>query len=169
MANSKAYDVRIRQGLALLVGAVALELLVGQDVLRFYWTPLVLGLSYLVAAAVGGRAGGHWATACILSGWGVAVVAIGLAQSQHIDVAGAYLFGAGAGASAGSLLPRAGFEVSQLGLAATIVGAGLILALSPRADLLTDAQTYALAIGAVGLFNVGLGVIGGSRTQVERT
>lgn len=161
--TGKPREVRIRQGLALLAGALVLELLVGVGPLRFYWMPLILGLSYLAAAAAGGRAGGHWATACVLTGWGVSVVAVGLAQPQDVDVAGAYLLGAGAGAAAGSLLTQRGFALSQSGLAVTIAGAGLILALSPRSEALTEPRTYALAIGVVGLFNVALAVIGTRR------
>ena len=37
-------------------------------------TPLGIGLVYLLAAAVGGRRGGYWATATVLVGWGAAVV-----------------------------------------------------------------------------------------------
>jgi hypothetical protein len=36
--------------------------------LRFYWTPLILGITYLAAAAAGGRRGSYWATACVLVG-----------------------------------------------------------------------------------------------------
>lgn len=167
VGQTKARDVRIRQGLTLLAGAVALELLVGQGSLRFYWTPLIVGLSYLAAAAAGGRSGGYWATACVLTGWGLAVVTIGTAQPQDVDVAGAYLLGAGAGATLGSLLPRARFDVSQPGLAATIAAAGLILALSPKVGALDEARTYALAIGLVGLLNVGMGVVGATTGRAE--
>ncbi len=105
----------------------------------------------------------------MLTGFGLSAAVIGLGHPQDIDAGGAYLLGAGVGAAVGSLLPRAGFEVSQPGLAVTVAGAGLILALSPRADALTDARTYALAIGVVGLFNVALGVIGARQRQTERT
>jgi len=155
---SKPGKVRLRQGLLLLAGGLALELLVAQGSLRFYWTPLILGLAYLAAAAAGGRTGGYWATACVLVGWGLSVVLIGETRPREVDVSGAYLLGAGAGAAVGALLARAKFEVGQLGLGVTVAAAGLILALSPRApDVLYDARTYALALGAVGLFNVALG------------
>ena len=158
LVAAKQRGVRLRQGLLLLAGGLALELLVAQGSLRFFWTPLILGLAYLAAAAAGGRTGGYWATACVLVGWGLSVVLIGETRPRDIDVAGAYLLGAGAGASVGALLTRAKLEVSQLGLCVTVAAAGLILALSPRApDVLDDARTYALALGAVGLVNVVLG------------
>ena len=154
-----AKSVRIRQALLLLAGALALELLVTQGSLRFYWTPLILGITYLAAAAAGGRRGSYWATACVLVGWGLAVVYVGATEPADIDTAGAYLFGAGLGVVAGTLLARRNFDVSPLGLGATAAAAGLILAISPRApDLLYDARTFALAIAAVGLVNLALAV-----------
>ena len=159
MITDTTKSVRIRQALLLLAGALALELLVAQGSLRFYWTPLILGITYLAAAAAGGRRGSYWATACVLVGWGLAVVYVGATKPTDIDTAGAYLVGAGLGAVAGTLLARRRFDVSPLGLGATAAAAGLILAISPRApELLYDARTFALAIAAVGLVNLALAV-----------
>lgn len=152
----KTGSVRIEQGVALAGGAVALELLVARGDVPFYWTPLTIGLAYLVAAAVGGRDGGHWATATVLCGWGLAVVWAG-ADRPDLDIAGLYLVGAGIGASAGLLLRRAGFEVDALGAAATVAAAGLVLALAPQVGELEDARTYAVALGLVALLNLLLG------------
>ncbi|MEJ7714534.1 MAG: hypothetical protein WKF40_02020 [Thermoleophilaceae bacterium] len=65
------------QGALLGGGALVLALTAGADRLPFYWTPLILGLSYLVAAIVDGPRGGYWATALGLTGWGLAVVYMG--------------------------------------------------------------------------------------------
>jgi hypothetical protein len=70
--SAKPPDVRVNQAVMLLVGALFL-VVVAPEPTRFYWTPLTLGLAYLSAAIVGGRDGGHWATACALTGWGAAV------------------------------------------------------------------------------------------------
>ncbi len=159
MITDTAKSVRLRQALLLLAGALALELLVAHGSLRFYWTPLILGITYLAAAAAGGRRGSYWATACVLMGWGLAVVYVGETKPTDIDPAGAYLVGAGLGAVAGTILARQHFDVSPLGLGATAAAAGLILAISPRApDLLYDARTFALVIAAVGLVNLALAV-----------
>ncbi|MBA2517897.1 MAG: hypothetical protein H0V22_11410, partial [Solirubrobacterales bacterium] len=64
----KAAGVRVNQAVVLLAGAVFLVAVVAPDDRRFYWTPLTIGLTYLGAAIVGGRRGGHWATACALTG-----------------------------------------------------------------------------------------------------
>jgi len=147
---------RITQAVALLAGALVLVIVIHPDAARFFWTPLVLGLSYLAAATAGGRRGGHWATACALTGWGAAVAVAGAARPD-LDIAGLYLAGAGLGALAGLLLARAGFAVEPLGLAGAIAVAGLVLALTTQApDLLGDARTYAAALATVALANLAL-------------
>lgn len=159
MVADKPGTVRLRQSLAMLAGALALQLLVGGGTLRFIWTPLLLGLTYLVVAGLGGRDGGHWPTACVLTGWGLSVVYVGEVRPQDVDLAGAYLVGAGAGVATGALLARAGFAISDLGLGLTVVGGGLALALSPKwPAVLDEARTYALALGVVGLVNLILAV-----------
>ncbi len=154
--NAKPPLTRIGQAIALLGGALVFVVVIHPDGARFFWTPLVLGLAYLAAAAVGGRHGGHWATACVLTGWGCAVALAGAARPD-LDIAGLYLAGAGLGALAGLLLARAGVAVSTLGLAGTIAGAGLLLALTTKVpELLYDARTYAAALAAIALANLAL-------------
>ena len=65
---------RQRSAVALLVGAVLLVGLVQGGVLSFFYTPLIVGLSYLSAAAVAGRAGALWAPGLVTSCWGVAAL-----------------------------------------------------------------------------------------------
>jgi hypothetical protein len=152
--KSKAPVVRLNQAILLLAGALFLVFIVAPDADRFYWTPLTIGLAYLGAAIAGGRDGGHWATACALTGWGAAVVLAGAARPD-LDVSGLYLTGAGLGAIAGLLLQRAGFSVNPMGLAVTITGGGLALALTTQArGLLDDARTYAVLMGVVAAVNI---------------
>jgi len=152
--SSKAPGVRLNQAILLLAGALFLVFVVAPEADRFYWTPLTIGLAYLGAAIAGGRDGGHWATACALTGWGAAVVLAGAARPD-LDVSGLYLTGAGLGAVAGLLLQRAGFSVNPMGLAVTIAAGGLVLALTTQAPgLLDDARTYAALIGAVAVVNI---------------
>ena len=152
--TSKPPGVRLSQAILLLAGALFLVVIVAPAEERFYWTPLTIGLAYLGAAIAGGRDGGHWATACALTGWGAAVVLAGAARPD-LDVSGLYLTGAGLGVTAGLLLQRAGFSVDPMGLAVTIVVGGLALALTTQAPgLLDDARTYAALIAAVAIANV---------------
>jgi hypothetical protein len=150
-------DQRLRQGAVLLAGALVLGLLLGDDPRRFFWVPIGLGIVYLLAALAGGRRGGYWATAIVLIGWGAAVVLVQEARPE-LDTAGLYLLGTGLGVLAGLLLARTGVAVDPLGLAGTVVLAGGILALAPQVDALTEARTFALAVGLVGLVNVVLAV-----------
>lgn len=75
--------MRVVQAIAFLSGAVALNVAVAPNDRRFYWTPLVVGLAYLVAAVVAGAA------------------------RPDLDIAGLYMVGAGLGAVVGLLLRRA--------------------------------------------------------------
>ncbi len=147
-------DKRVIQGLLLIGGAGLLEFSAGADRIAFYWTPLIIGTIYLLAAIVDGPRGGYWATALGLTGWGLAVAYMGAVRPPEVDVAGVYLVGVGLAGLAAALLRARGFAVSEAGLALTIVGAGIVLALSLRVDALVDATTYAVAIGAVGTLNV---------------
>ena len=150
--------VRLRQGLALLAGGVVLALVAGAEADRVYLVPIGLGLSYLAAAALGGRRGGSWPTACVLLGWGAAVVWAREGRPD-LDIAGLYLLGAGVGATIAVVLARRGFAADPLGAVATVAFAGLALALSPRWDGLTDARLYAALVGVVGLANVVAGAL----------
>jgi hypothetical protein len=157
--SSKAPGVRLNQAILLLAGALFLVFVVAPEAERFYWTPLTIGLAFLGAAIAGGRDGGHWATACVLTGWGAVVVLAGAARPD-LDVSGLYLVGAGLGAVAGLLLQRAGFSVDTMALALAITGGGLALALTTQAPgVLDDATTYAVAIGVVALVNVVLAAV----------
>ncbi|HET9073557.1 MAG TPA: hypothetical protein VFN48_03180 [Solirubrobacteraceae bacterium] len=151
--------LRLRQGLILLVGALAILLLIGGSPSGFFWTPLSVGLTYLVGALAGGRRGSYWATAVVLVGWGAAVGAVH-AFSPNLDTAGVYLFGAGLGACAGAVLARRGVAVDPLGMAATIAAAGGLLALEPRiSSVLGDARSYALFLAVVGVVNLALALV----------
>ena len=154
--TAKPPDVRVAQAITFLSGALALNVAVAPNDRRFYWTPLVVGLAYLAAAAVGGRRGGHWATACVLVGWGAAVVFAGAARPD-LDIAGLYMAGAGLGAVAGLLLRRAGIDADPLGMAVAITAGGLILTFAAQApSVLEEARTYAALLVLVALVNLAL-------------
>jgi hypothetical protein len=140
--------VRVNRAILLLAGAAFLLVMVAPDDDRFYWTPLVLGLSFLAAGAAGPRTSGPWAPACVLVGWGAAVVFVRLAEPD-LDTSGVYLAGAGAGVLAGIELGRRGFASDHVTLASTLVIAGALLAVSTVADVFADARTYAALLGVL--------------------
>jgi len=153
--------LRLRQGIALLVGAIVIALAIGASPTGFYWTPLALGLVYLAAALSGGPQGSYWATAVVLVGWGAAVVLV-RQLAPDLDTSGLYLAGAGLGATTGILLSRRGFAVDPLGMTVTIAIGGAVLAVEPRySSVLGDARFYALPLGVIGLANLLLAVLAG--------
>ena len=155
---AKPARVRFVQAAAFLLGALALEALIERGSTPFYWTPLIIGLSYLGAAIAGGKSGGHWPTACVLVGWGAVVVWAALARPVDVNLEGAYLVGAGAGVLVAGVLLRRGFKVDVVGLGVAAVAAGLVLALAARHDAATEARTFAIALAVVALVNVALGL-----------
>ncbi|MDQ3644376.1 MAG: hypothetical protein M3356_02570 [Actinomycetota bacterium] len=145
---------RLRQGLALVLGAAVFGATVAAGSLAFYWTPLGIGLAYLLAAAVNGRRGSYWATAVTLTGWGAAVVWLN-ELDPDVFAPAAHVFGIGAGVLAGALLGRAGFAVDQLGVGVTAFAAGaLFMSEQQVPEVLGDASTYAAFIAVVGVVNV---------------
>lgn len=153
LSSGRAADLRLRQGLVLLVGAIAFALIVGSGPDTFYWTPLGIGLVYLAASVAGGRRGGYWAGALVLVGWGAAV-AYAREARPDLDISGLYLAGAGIGATLAVLAQRAGIRADALGATATVAVSGVILASSSHWSQLVEARTYALLVGGVGLINV---------------
>lgn len=95
------------RGAVLLAGAAVLLLLVQGRGVRFFWVPLLLGVTYLLAAAAGRSTGPLWAP-----GWVLGVV--GLTE--------ALWFGAGR--------PADSFELAQLTLLAAGTGALLAVAMT---------------------------------------
>ena len=93
-------------------------------------------------------------------------------RPSDIDIAGAYLAGAGLAGVVAAVLRRRGFLISDLGFGATVAAGGLVLALTPRASgTLDDATTYAMALGVVGVLNVAGGayqLIRGGPPSAER-
>jgi len=153
---AKPPAVRLRQGLALLGGAGVVELLLGVGPLGFFWTPLLVGLAYLAAAALGGRANGHWATAVVLVAFGAVVVLLHEVNTGINPPAG-YLLAVGLGGMAAAALAPRGFSVDALGVAGAIAAAGLFLFLvDDYPSVLGRAEAYAVLLALVGAANVAL-------------
>lgn len=146
--------MRVRQIAVFLIGAGALEVLVNRGDVRFYWTPLILGLTYLAAAVVGGRDGGHWSGATALTGFGLAVAWVGYAQPRDVDVAGVYVAGAGAAVAIGAAAAARGWPISGVSVGVTLGITGSLLALVERVPEFGDGRTYVEYLGLVIAGNV---------------
>lgn len=117
--------VRRWRWVPVLIGALFVTLAVAPiGALPFYSTPLVLGVTYLAAAAVGGRHATLWAPGLIITAWGAAVVLV-FSHTVNEDFAAVAVTALGAGATAAALLGRAGFRVNALAIGLSVLFAGL--------------------------------------------
>ena len=89
------------------------------------WMPLIIGVSYLVASAVGGRTGGLWVPGLMITFWGAAHVLV-LSGTWHIDFASAAITGIGIGSVLALGLVRLGVLVSPAAIAVNIALIGLL-------------------------------------------
>ncbi len=120
----------LARGGVLLLGAAAVLVLVEGGALAFFWVPLMLGLTYLVAAAVGRSTGSLWAP-----GWVLATV--GLTEGLWFDAG----------------RPADSFELAQLTLLSA--GTGALFAAAMRAvGVRVSAMSIALAVLLTGAFNL---------------
>jgi len=167
-SDDRSARQRLVQGAVLVVGAVLMLLVVGDESSRFYLVPGALGLVYLAAALAGGPRGGYWATALVLVGFGAAVIVI-QRSSPSLASDGLEIAGVGLGALAGAVLARRGVAVDPTGAAATIVVIGIVAALRSEVSQLTDVVLYAGLVGLVGLVNVVVGAVGLGRDRQSGT
>ena len=135
---------RRRRGLALLLGAVAVVLLVGEGrPLGFLWLPLVTGLVYLLAAAAGGLDGDLWGPALVVTGFGAGVgLTVGGPLGGEL-FSPVVLTAVGAGAVLAMLVPR----VSGMSVAAAVLLSGVFFLLSERGP--TEVFRSPLVYGAL--------------------
>lgn len=108
-----------------LAGALIVSLLLAPvGPVPFYFTPLVLGLTYTAAAVIGGRGGTMWAPAVIITFWGIAV-ALEFSHTTHADFTSVAVTALGAGATLAALLGRFGVRTEPLAIGLSVLGAGL--------------------------------------------
>ena len=110
----------------LAAGAVAVySLLTGGT--PFGYVPLLVGVVYLAAAVAGGRGGALWAPACVVTGWGLANVALSEPRLEPVlrgAESAAHMTGIGLGVLALAALGRAGVRTTtgSIGLAVLLSG-----------------------------------------------
>ncbi len=114
----------------LLAGAAVLLLLVEARGIRFFWVPLLLGVTYLLAAAAGRSTGPLWAPGWVLT-------AVGLTEALWFHEG----------------RPADSFELAQLTLLAAGTGALLAVAMTAVRVHVTG-MSIALAVLITGAFNL---------------
>lgn len=90
----------------------------------FYVTPLVIGCTYLLAAAVGGRQATFWGPGCVLTAWAVGVV-LEFSGVVTADFTAVTIVGLGVGGVIAALLSRLGIRIPALAVGLSVLGAGL--------------------------------------------
>jgi len=132
-----------------VVGALVVSLAVAPvGALPFYVTPLILGLTYLAAAVLGGRHATLWAPGFIITFWGAGVVLV-FSHTISTDFPSVAVTALGAGATVAALLSRVGFRVvDPLAIALSILFAGLTeLIASFGVSILGDGWFFGALLG----------------------
>ncbi len=140
----------------LLAGAAALLLLVELGGLPFYWVPLVIGLTYLAAAAASRSRAPLWAPGWVLSCVG-ATEALWFSAGRPADsfeLAQLTLLAAGTGALLAVALGRLGVHVTTMSLAMAVLLTGAFNLAQARAvpGVAGNAWLYAGLLAAWGLY-----------------
>ena len=121
------------RGVLLLAGGlVVIALVEPVGPARLYVMPLVIGLTYLLSAAAGGRSGGLWVPGLIVTAWGVATTTV-LSGTVGIDFTAAAVLAIGVGAVAATQLPRAGIPCNPLAIAVVVTAIGALELLEAQA------------------------------------
>lgn len=145
-AERKGPGNHVRRGLVLLAGAVALFLLV-QPVgfLPYFWLPVVVGVTFVVAAAVNGKQSPFWTAGLVVGAWGVGTV-VNNNAGAHAGWTGALpLLLLGAGALVAAYLGSRGFstDVGAAGRAVVFLGVGQFI------HITTDGWITTIFVGLI--------------------
>ncbi len=143
---------RRRRGLVLILGALVM-LLVQQKVIKFYFTPLIVGLTYLAGAAISGRRGAFWAPGLVTTAWGISVL-----LTVHHVVSNphdwAFNIAAAIGVAVALLLRfTVGIAAGVLGLAVSL-GVVLLHNYAHPPSWIFHGITFALLLGIWGLWEL---------------
>lgn len=146
-------EPRHRSAIALLAGALTMLLLIQRPAVRFYYTPLIVGLTYLAAAAVAGRKGALWAPGIITTFWGIAVL-LGVHQVITVDGKLSYEIAAGLGVLLALALRHAiGLAAGAIGI---VVSVGVIFLhnYAHPPSWVFHGTTFAVLLGVWGLWEL---------------
>lgn len=133
--TAPATNLRLR-GIALIVGAVLIAILIKGDILKFYWFPVLTGLTYLAAAGVSGSRSTLWAPGLIVTSFGLGA-ALWLRDGRAPDsfqllALGVLAIGLGA-VIAGLMNEYAGYAISTMSVALSVLLLGAFLLLEQQA------------------------------------
>lgn len=143
-------DHPYRRALALLVGAGLVLYLFDSGRASLPDVPVLLGIVYFAAAVAGGTQGALWAPACVVSGWGLANLALGdpLFADLRMPESAAHMCGIGLGVMALAGLHHLGVRTSIMGVGLSVLLSGVLFVAQrgQGVDLLNDGRGYALLL-----------------------
>ena len=152
-------SARRARGIALIVGAVLIVALIETETIRFYWFPVLTGLTYLAAAAAGRSRGTLWAPGFIITAVGLAA-ALWLRDGRMPDsfqflAVSVMALGLG-GVLAGLLAQARGFSISAMSVSLSVLLFGVFALLEQQAVKFIAGQSwvYAALLAAWGAYEL---------------
>ncbi len=154
-STAGSFFTRRRRGaLALIAGALVEGVLVQQGIIEFFWTPLILGLTYLAAATAAGRKGALWAPGIVVTCWGVAVV-LGSKQVVTVDASLSYYVAAAIGVAIALVLRYAvGLAAGPVGLVVSVAAVAAVAAIPNLPSWIFQGLTWGIVLGIWGLWEL---------------
>ncbi len=144
------------QGVALVAGAAVFYAILGFADVGFHWTPLVLGVVYLVAALVGGPQGSYWSTAVVLTVFGLGPVAR-FAWNVDASAASLYVIALGLAVLVAAQLAARQVAITPTAVGATILALGVVFSLQTHLGLIEEPWPYAALLAVVGGVRLAVG------------
>ncbi len=152
-------SARRARGIALIVGALVIVALIETGVIPNYWFPVLTGLTYLAAAAVGRSRGTLWAPGFIVTSIGL-TAALWIRDGRTLNsfqfVALAIMALGLGGVLAGLLAQARGFSISAMSVSLSVLlfGAFALLEQQEVKPLAGSTWVYAALLAAWGAYEL---------------
>jgi hypothetical protein len=152
-------NARRARGIALIVGAVLIVVLIETEIIPFYWFPTLTGLTYLAAAAAGRSRGTLWGPGFVITSVGLGA-ALWLRDGRMPDdfqFLALAVMALGLGGVLAALLAQVrGFAVSPMSIALPVLLFGVFALLEQQMVSPFAGQTwvYAALLAAWGAFEL---------------
>lgn len=145
---------RRNKGCALLTGGIVMILLIEIGPVAFYWISLIIGLTYLAAAAASRSRGSLWAPGLMLSVAGL-IIALWIRDGRSpadLQFLALTILALGTGATVAALMDRIGYDITAMSVALTLVAFGaFVLAVQEGVPIVGARNVYVYG----GMFIVG--------------
>lgn len=157
LTSTEPASQRRRRALVLLAGGAVVGLLIAPiGPVAFYWMPTITGLTYLVGAAIAGPRGALWGPGFIVTSFGVGVLLGAYGAVSDANALPVAVFAIGVGATLAAAARYAGFAVTVLSLALSVLllGVFLLLTFTWAPGLFDNGWAYGALLGGWGLWEL---------------